>query len=62
MNALDPDIDSRCFEVLDSPRETASHDLLALALAGSQLAAQWLAETDGMASHEWQDWLESEPT
>jgi hypothetical protein len=62
MSDFDPDIDSRCFEVLDSPRETALADLRALALAGSQLAAQWLVETEGMASHEWQDWLLSEPT
>ena len=56
------DFDSKCFEVLDSPRETALADLRALALAGSQLAAQWLAETEGMASREWADWLASEPT
>jgi hypothetical protein len=56
------DIDAHCADVLDSSRETASHDLRELALAGSQLAAQWLAETDGMASHEWQDWLASEPS
>jgi len=55
-------LDSHCADVLDSPRETALADLRALALAGSQLAAQWLAETDGMESHEWQDWLASEPT
>ena len=55
-------LDSHCADVLDSPRETAIEDLRALAAAGSPLAAQWLAETDGMASHEWQDWLEIEPT
>jgi hypothetical protein len=55
-------LDSHCADVLDSPRETAIEDLRALALAGSQLAAQWLAETDGMESHEWQDWLASEPS
>ena len=54
-------LDAHCADVLDSPRETALDDLRALALAGSQLAAQWLAETDGMASHEWADWLASEP-
>jgi hypothetical protein len=56
------DLDAHCADVLDSSRETASHDLRALALAGSQLAARWLAETDGMESHEWQDWLASEPS
>ncbi len=56
------DLDSHCADVLDSSRETAIEDLRALALAGSPLAAQWLAETDGMESHEWQDWLASEPT
>jgi hypothetical protein len=55
-------LDAHCTDVLDSPRETAIYDLRELALAGSQLAAQWLAETDGMASHEWADWLASEPT
>jgi hypothetical protein len=55
------DLDAHCADVLDSPRETAIEDLRALALAGSQLAAQWLAETEGMASHEWADWLASEP-
>ena len=55
-------LDAHCVDVLDSPRETAIEDLRALALAGSQLAAQWLAETDEMASHEWSDWLASEPT
>ena len=56
------DIDAHCADVLDSPRETALTDLRALAAIGSSVAAQWLAETDGMASHEWQDWLASEPT
>ena len=55
-------LDAHCADVLDSPRETALADLRALALAGSQLATQWLAETEGMASHEWQDWLASEPS
>lgn len=54
-------LDAHCADVLDSPRDVAIEDLRALALAGSLLAAQWLAETDGMASHEWADWLASEP-
>jgi len=54
-------LDARCFEALDGPRDQVVAELRALAAAGSKLAAQWLAETDGMASHEWQDWLESEP-
>ena len=55
------DIDSHCADVLDAPRETAIEDLRALAAAGSTVAAQWLAETDGMSSRQWQDWLASEP-
>jgi hypothetical protein len=55
------DINVHCADVLDAPRETALADLRALAAAGSAVAAEWLAETDGMASHEWRDWLASEP-
>jgi len=54
-------LDDHCPDILSSPREDATRDLHAMAAAGSQLAAQWLAETDGMAWHEWRDWLESEP-
>jgi hypothetical protein len=55
-------LDDHCADILDAPRDAATEDLRALAAAGSQLAAQWLAETDGMSSHEWADWLASEPT
>ena len=54
-------LDDHCPDLLSAPREDAVRDLELMAAAGSKLAAEWLAETDGMAWHEWRDWLESEP-
>lgn len=55
-DALEPAV----YDCLDGPRDQVVRDLQHFARLGSELAAEWLDETDGMTHEEWKKWLETE--